>query len=242
MPPAERARPAVRRLAVAMVATVALGAIAVAATYTPLFAARRISVDTSGLVRDEVLRLAGIDPATNVFHLDVRVAERRLLRDPRILDATVATSLPDRIDIHVTPRVPVAVVGAPPVLVGGDGVLIGPAGSSSSLPSIRRSMGGPVSAMDREAAAAAIAAMTPDLRRRVDAVLVDAEGAIEVLLRIGFAARLGDPTELRAKAASLAALLDWVREEGVAVASADLTVPGSPTAQLAGTSSAVPVD
>ena len=44
-----------------------------------------------------------------------------------------------------------------------------------------------------------------------------------------------------AEAASLGALLAWVRERGVNVVSADLTVPGSPTAQLEAGSTAVPL-
>jgi cell division protein FtsQ len=236
------ARPAVRRAAILAIVAVTAGAIAVAATYTPLFAARRIRVEAGDLTRSEVLRLAGIGPATNVFHLDGLATERRLRRDPRVLDATVTTALPDRILIRVVPRVPVAVVGSPPTLVGGDGVLIGPAHPSTAFPSIRRAGGGAPPLAGREAAAAAVAAMTPALRREVDAVVVDADGSLEVHVALGFTATFGDRTELAAKAASLAALLAWVRGEGVSVVSADLTVPGSPTAQLAETSSAVPLD
>jgi hypothetical protein len=47
---------------------------------------------------------------------------------------------------------------------------------------------------------------------------------------------------LEAKAESLAALLAWVREEGVTGVSGDLTVPGSPTAKLEQGSAAVPID
>jgi len=51
----------------------------------------------------------------------------------------------------------------------------------------------------------------------------------------------GDTSELRAKAASLDALLAWVRDEGITIVSADVSVPGSPTAQLEPGSHAVAV-
>jgi hypothetical protein len=57
----------------------------------------------------------------------------------------------------------------------------------------------------------------------------------------GFSASFGDASELDAKAASLAALLAWIEERNVTVVSADLAVPGSPTAQLQAGSNAVPI-
>jgi hypothetical protein len=58
------------------------------------------------------------------------------------------------------------------------------------------------------------------------------DGALKVRLAAGFSASFGDTSELEAKAASLSALLAWVEEQRVTVISADLSVPGSPTAQL----------
>jgi hypothetical protein len=72
-------------------------------------------------------------------------------------------------------------------------------------------------------------------------VVVAADGTLRVRLADGFSAMLGEASELRAKAESLGALLTWVREEGVTVVSADLTVPGSPTAKLDRGSAAVAV-
>jgi hypothetical protein len=79
------------------------------------------------------------------------------------------------------------------------------------------------------------------LRRAVDAVVVSPDGGVEVRLAAGFSASLGDGSELTAKAASLSALLAWVQERDVRVVSADLSVPGSPTAKLAQGSTAVPI-
>jgi hypothetical protein len=135
----------------------------------------------------------------------------------------------------------VAVTGTPQALVGADGVVIGPAGSTTDLPTLVTAHGAPPGTVDREIAAAAAGALGPALRGEVDAVVVAPDGTLRIRLAAGFSAKFGDASELEAKAESLAALLAWVRDEGVTVVSADLTVPGSPTAKLEPGSVAVAV-
>ncbi|MCD6020603.1 MAG: domain, FtsQ-type [Actinomycetia bacterium] len=234
--------PAARRAAVAGLALVLAATSAVAATYTPLFAAGDIRLDApDGMTRAEVLAVARVTDRSNVFHLDAGAVEQRLERDPRIVRATVTTSLPNRIAIEVVPRTAVGIVGADGGLVGADGVVIGPAGSATGLPDLMTAEAKPVDGIDLLAAAATADALGPALRRQVDAVIVATDGTVRVRLAAGFAATFGDATELDAKAVSLAALLEWMREEGVTIVSADVTVPGSPTAQLERGSKAVPV-
>lgn len=208
-----------------------LGAIALAvvtagvvATYTPLFAADDIRIVGADLGTRELLAIADVDDRTNVFHLDSDEVERRLERDPRILRATVTTSLPGTIRIAVAPRIPVALAGEPASLVGPDGVVIGQATGATRLPEIR---GG-----DLGMAASAAAAMSPNLRGAVESIVVRPDGRIGVRLAAGFSAELGDGSELPAKAASLAAVLRWAEAEGVRIVSADITVPSSPTVKL----------
>jgi cell division septal protein FtsQ len=233
---------AARRWTVAGLGLLAAAAVAVAATYTPLFAAGDIRLHVpAGIRRSEVLSLARVDERSNVFHLDAGAVERRLESDPRILRAHVSTSIPDRIEIEIVPRTAVAVIGSPEDLVGADGVVIGPAETADHLPALVRADGGAPGRVGRRRAAAAAAALAPALRKDVDAVIVEADGTLRVRLEVGFSATFGDASELDAKAESLAALLAWVREEGVTVVSADLTVPGSPTAKLDRGSSAVAV-
>jgi hypothetical protein len=74
--------------------------------------------------------------------------------------------------------------------------------------------------------------MSPHLRGVVESIVVRPDGGIGVRLAAGFSADLGDDSELPAKAASLTALLDWAQDEGVRIASADITVPSSPTVKL----------
>lgn len=225
--------PAARRIAVAGLGLLLAATLAVAATYTPLFAAGDIRLDApAGMTRADVLAVARVTDRSNVFHLDAGAVERRLERDPRILRATVTTSLPNRIAIDVVPRTAVGLLGAGQEAVGADGVVIGPAGAARDLPDLMTPDGSPVEADDLVAAAATAGALGPALRGQVDAVIVAADGTVRVRLSAGFAATFGDATELDAKAVSLAALLDWMEEEGVTIVSADVTVPGSPTAQL----------
>ena len=234
-------RKVLRRWTLAGIALVLVATLTVAATYTPLFAAKDIRLRGSGISRAEILSVAGVDDRPNVFHLDTRAVERRLERDPRVLAARVTTSLPDMVSIEIVPRTPVAVLGSPPVLVGADGVVIGPAGHAVVLPKLVDGDGDPVGAGVLGNAAATAGALGSALRRAVEAVVVGADGALKVRLAAGFSASFGDASELEAKAASLSALLAWVEERDVSVVSADLSVPGSPTAKLERGSAAVVV-
>lgn len=239
---AERDRRILRRWTVGAIALILSATLAVAATYTPLFAAADIQVrGDHGISRPQVLALARVDERTNVFHLDPRAVERRLEGDARVLEAKVTTSLPDGLVIEIVSREPVAVLGATRDLVGADGVVMGPAGHAVDLPALIGPDGGPVGVAHLATAAATAGALDPTLRRAVDAVIVGHDGGLEVRLSAGFTASFGDASELAAKADSLAALLSWVQDRDVRVVSADLSVPGSPTATLARGSDVVPV-
>jgi cell division protein FtsQ len=240
-------RQVLRRWTLAGIALVVVATLAVAATYTPVFAARDIRLrGSAGISRAEVLSVARVDDGSNVFHLDTLAVERRLERDPRVLDARVTTSLPNTLSITIVPRRPVAVlgtgvVGTHMVLVGADGVLIGPAGAAVDLPMLTGADGNPLGAGDLVTAAATAGALGSSLRRTVEAVIVANDGSLKVRLAAGFSASFGDSSELEAKAESLSAVLAWVEERDVTVTSADLSVPGSPTAQLERGSAAVVV-
>jgi cell division protein FtsQ len=239
---ADAERRVIRRWTIAAFALVVVATLAVATTYTALFAAKDIQLRGSHRIpRAEVLSLARVNDRSNVFHLDASAVERRLERDPRILEAHVTTSLPDRLMIEIVQRTPVAVVGSPEALVGADGVVIGPAADTVDLPALIAPDGGPVTTEALVTAAATAGALDPALRRAVDAVVVTPDGGLEVRLAAGFSASFGDASDLAAKAASLGALLAWIHERGVTVVSADLAVPGSPTAQLKTGSTAVPI-
>ncbi|MBA3363276.1 MAG: FtsQ-type POTRA domain-containing protein [Actinobacteria bacterium] len=244
---ADRKGRILRRWTVAAIVSIVVATLAVAATYTPLFAASDIQLHGSDGIPDaDLLALARVDESSNVFHLDTRAVERRLEGDPRILEAAVTTTLPDALTIEIVTRTPVGVMdtGGPGTrmdLVGADGVVIGPAGRTVDLPALLAPDGGPVGAESLATAATAAGALDATLRRAVDAVVVAPDGGVEVRLAAGYSASLGDASELTAKAASLAALLAWVQDRDVRVESADLSVPGSPTAKLEQGATAVPI-
>lgn len=236
-----------RIAAIAFVAAVVLGATAVALTRSALFHARTIRIHgASHLSRADVLRISGIVSGTNVFTLDAGAAERRLERDPWIVEATIAKDLPSTIVVDVHERVAVAVaeVGGIPRLVADDGVLLEAAlpRVAAGLPRIAAAeQDGPEPTIEAvDGAARALAAMAPTLRRRVDLVSILADGQLLVGLSSGAQVAYGAAVDLVEKARALRAVLDWAAAHATSVTSADVRVPSAPTAVLSGGAVAAP--
>jgi cell division protein FtsQ len=226
---------------------VALVAAAVTLTRTSLFGARTINVrGAEHLTRSEILRIAGVDPGTNVFAFDADAAERRLERDPWIADATVTKDLPSTVSIDITERTAVGVVesGGALRLVADDGVLLEAAlpRLATGLPRITSAEeGAPEPATEGiRTAAGAIAAMTPVLRREVNAVSILADGQLRVDLSSGALVAYGPPVDLVEKGQALRALLAYAAQQGTTLRSADVRVPSAPTVRFGGTASTTP--
>ena len=80
---------------------------------SPRFAVKAVEVVTAGRAdKTEVVKLAAISPNTNIFALDLETVRRRVEKNPWIHRATVVRSLPNKIEIHYEPQVPVAILGA----------------------------------------------------------------------------------------------------------------------------------
>lgn len=227
--------------AIAFMVVVVLVATGVTLTRTSLFGARTINVHGAAhLKRSNILRIAGIQPGTNVFTFDVGAAERRLERDAWIADATITKDLPSTVSVDIRERVAVAVVQSGGILrlVADDGVLLEAALSptGAGLPHIASSEeGAPEPTTEGvHAAALAIAAMTPPLRRLVDVVSILADGQLRVDLRSGAQVVYGPAVELVEKAQALRALLDYAAAQGMTLSSADVRVPSAPTVQFNG--------
>jgi cell division protein FtsQ len=204
-----------------------------AATYTPLFRLRDISVEGTKILRPhEVIVRAGIGSNTNVFHLDAGSIVTALETDPWILSATVERHLPGSVVITVQERTPVAkaLVGPSPAVVAGDGVVL-PGAATSGLPEIRASIGG-LTDEDRTAAAAALEAMPEVLRARVSTVIAEPTGTLVMDLGGGLTVRYGGADDQLVKAAALGSVLAWAARERVALAEIDLSVPEAPSATL----------
>jgi cell division protein FtsQ len=229
-----RLRPAVRRALIAAGAITIAAALAYGSTYSWLFAAASVRVEgVRRMSAEEVRDLGGIHVGANVFHLDVTAIEARLRRDPRIAAATVATDLPDVVVITVVERVPVAVaeLEGGPAVVAGDGALL-PSGPVAALPRIR-AVSGELDDERRTSAAAALGAMSIAVRRAIETVYSSGDGTLVLETRDGVTVTYGPATEVGDKAASLRAVLEWARHEGIALTAIDLTVPTAPTARTA---------
>jgi cell division protein FtsQ len=227
------------------IAVVALPVILVAAfalaSYTSLFATRDIRIEgTVTLTREDVLRLAGIGPGTNVFHLDADAVARALVADPWIAAASVERHLPGTVVIRLQEREPIArsTIGSTTVVLSGDGVVL-PGASAGGLPEIRASVGEP-SDDARTGAARALAALERILRARVAEVVVQPSGELVMDLAGDLTVHYGPPGDDAAKATALRAVLAWAADQDEPLREVDVTVPEAPSATLVGGSTVTP--
>jgi cell division protein FtsQ len=222
--------------AIAGVTVILLVAAAVGFTYTPYFHASTISVrGETHLSEAAVLRIAGLGPGTNVFHVDRLAAERRLERDPWIRSAAVTRTLPHTLTVAVSERTAVAIVtaGTTAMLVAADGTLLGRAADGEVLPHIATIDGtGPDAIQAVRVGGHVVAAMPAALRPLVESVAIDLDGSVTVQTTTGVTVTYGDTSQLVAKGQSLLAVLDYARSKQMALAAVDVTVPGAPTASL----------
>ncbi len=221
-----RARLILAAIAVAVLAIATLGL-----TYTAVFGARQIDVvGEHVLTRSRVLRIAGLDDTTNVFHLDVGAVETSLRSSPWVAEATVERDLPSTIRIRIVEREPVALVrrDGGMLRVAEDGTVL-PAGDDAGLPEVRAAVGelGPDA---WRAGARALAAMPAAARSRVSAVVVALDGSLTLHLDDGVVVTYGPSQDVVAKASALRAVLAWVAQDDVSLAAIDLSVPDAPTA------------
>ncbi len=224
----------IRRWAIGVLLITGIAAVAVTATYTPLFSASHIKVDgLEHLARSRVVRLAGVDGNTNVVRFDERAAERRLERDPWVASAEVSTSLPSTVTIAITEREPVAIAETADglALVAADGVVLDGAGAAVTMPRIRPVYGTPIpDDSERRLGALVVASMPSGLLSSIAVVVVNGDGTLDLLLSDGVSVSYGTPTEMDAKVESLRAVLRWADREGVRLTSISVESPGAPTA------------
>jgi cell division protein FtsQ len=222
-------------LAAVAVAALAVGGVVL--SRSDVLHARGVEVvGASHLSRAEVVAAAGVSQATNVVWLDEGAVERRLEANPWIADADVRVAFPWTIELRVVERVPVAVAsdGLRETLVAADGTALGPADRTHGLPRIELPT---TAALDgvRESprtAAAAIGAMSPEVRGQVTSVVVLVDGTLEIRLRGGVLVRYGAGTEPARKAAAIERVLAWADHEGERVAVVNVVAPERPAVKL----------
>jgi cell division protein FtsQ len=220
--------------AIALAVLLVLGAAGFALTYTPLFHAKTITVrGEQRLSERRVLKLAGIGPATDVFHLDPGAVERRLERNPWVADAVVTKRLPSTVSVVVTERRPAALTHAADgrlMYVAGDGTLLGRAPGMALLPSIQ-----PTDPSALPTAAAVASALPSSLAPVIATIGVGTDGSVTLVTRSGVTATYGNASLAQAKGEALKAVMDYAASQGKTLMSVNVEVPGSPTAVFAGT-------
>jgi cell division protein FtsQ len=225
-----------RRLVFVAAAVMAVSVGAFLASRTSLFDARRIEVTGAHhMTRADLVRIAGVSAETNVLWLDDRSAERRLEAEPWIADADVSASFPLTIEIAVTERTPVAVLGrGSGGLIAGDGTVLGTPSSGKGLPridlgTVTSAEGAPPSPVG---AARALGAMPPALRSDVRRVVVMLDGTLELRLTGGTKVRFGTPTDAARKVEAIRRVLRWAHGQGSAIRTLSVVAPSAPAATL----------
>jgi cell division protein FtsQ len=91
----------------------------------PYFALREIEVEARGRIDPKTLiAWAGLTPGMSIWSVHAAEAERRLLAQPRICEASLERTLPNLVRLRVEERHPLAILLAGlPLLVAGDGAV-----------------------------------------------------------------------------------------------------------------------
>lgn len=240
--PPHKAIPAQRRAlmpwAVVAATLVILGAVGIGLTYTPVFHAKTIDVTGEHRLSEQrILKIAGIGPATDVFHLDLGAVERHLERNPWIAVAVVTRRLPSTITVKVSERRPIALTRTPDgrlAYMAVDGTVLAPAPARTPLPEVVTAATSTDDAAALSAGAVVARGLPRSLVPQVASISVDDSGAVTVLMRSGVTAAYGDASEPEAKGQALKAVLDYASTQPQAIVSINLEVPGAPTAVFAG--------
>lgn len=225
-----------RRAVFVAAALMAVSVLAVLASRTSLFDARRIEViGANHMDRADLVRIAGVSTGTNVLWLDDRAAERRLEAEPWIAHADVSASFPLTIEIAVTERSPVAVLGGGSGgLIAGDGTALGTPAAGKGLPTI--DLGTITSAEGPPpgpvGAALALGAMPPGLRADVRRVVVMLDGTLELRLTGGTRVRFGTSADTARKVEAIRRVLRWAHGEGSVIRTLSVVAPSAPAATL----------
>ena len=229
----DRGRRRLRAL-LSVAGALALGAGALAVLHSPLLSARHLSVvgsvHTPAATVERRAGLAGHPPLVDV---DPAADALRVQSLPWVARASVVRHWPDGVVVRVVERVPVAVVASvrgANVLVDAGGRVLGPAGASTTLPTLTGAgAAGPAgSTMARRALSGLAVASVAGREMGGQVRAVGVRGAGVVLdLGGGVRALLGPPRQLEAKLASLRSVLAGAPPKGPETI--DVTVPAEPT-------------
>lgn len=219
----DRARRALRRATLVILLAAAISGV-VYLFHSPLLSVRALEVDGAvNVAVESVLERHGIAEGEPLIWTDVDGARTEISQDPWVAAVTVERDWPVSVQVAVTERLPVAVVGGAAVAV--DGVIL-PEASTDGLPLL---------AMDGQAADGRypqqeiigglrfLAALPNDLAEGAS-VASTADGLIAVVG--GYTVRLGRPVEMDEKARALGPVIDEEPPEGSEIT---LVAPARPS-------------
>lgn len=101
--------------------------VAFACAFSPIFVLQTVNVQGNRYVTSEdIMRIGGIQVGESMFSLNTAAIRQTLMKDLRIEQATVQRSLPGRLDISISERVPIAMIGCDYgyIEVGKDGIVL----------------------------------------------------------------------------------------------------------------------
>jgi cell division protein FtsQ len=195
-------------------------------TRSPLLDVDQVEVvGASRTTVDEVMATAAITPGQPLIDVDASAVADRLRALPWVAGATVDVGWRGQVDIELVERVPVALATGtgPALLVDATGHVVGRSGEGAAatvspeglvvVEGLAPAEPGQALAPPAGDALAVAAALGPDLRSRVEAVVVGPDGALSARLRPSGEAVLGTAADLDAKVRALettfAQVVDW---------------------------------
>lgn len=222
-----------RRVLASFVALLALAAVGVALSSSPLFAVDEVRVTgASGEDAELVREIAGVEPGEPLLAVDLAAIDGEVAALPWVRDVAVSRIPPSTIEVAVTPREPVVNVGLAGAwwLLDAEGYVVGGGlredlarieALSSELPGPGREAG---DAAVRNALAVHLA-LPSQVRAEVDRY--DAPSARGLRLRLaesGIWVRFGPAERVELKAEVMTLLLEQAREQAALAGEEDLGV------------------
>ncbi len=223
-----------RRRIVLLVVSVAivLGAAAWVLLGSSWFDVQEVTASGQGAGPDAIVAAAAIDQGTPLILLDTAEIGRRVGTIPEVASVDVEVQWPHTVAVTVHPRTAVGHLqdqGTVAAIDGSGTVFARGSAPVDATPNVD------VPESDRLAVAAALAAMTPEVRARIETVTVDGGSPMLTLRDSAGAVRWGGATDNEEKAKVLAILLFAAaaaqsddNEETAAPTWFDLSAPGLP--------------
>lgn len=219
-----------KRLTVALAAVAVLVA-AVVATQTPLLDVERVRVDGVGhTAAADVRRAAGISPGDTMVAIDVGQAAARVEDLPWIAEARVARRWSGTVEIHVTEREPLAMVGVGEgrvALVDEDGRVLEVTGQPpAGLPEVTGVRGRIAQGDELGRDARDALAILRAVRERLPGVVASVSSDLDAALAASGEIRFGSTDDLDDKIVAVETVLADVDTDCLELL--DVRVPGSP--------------